>query len=175
MNLQRQAVGAFLLLIAFVVAPLSIDQKAASAEEGSQAVAIGKRVSIEYSVSLPDKKEVDTNVGREPLTYTQGSADILPAVQAAILGVKLGETKVFTLKPEEAYGAVNSNAFLEVNKSQIPENLREPGKELVGRGPSGTPQRFRVHEVKAETVILDFNHPLAGKTLTFTIKVTKIE
>ncbi len=62
-----------------------------------------------------------------------------------------------------------------MKKTLAPENLREVGKQWVGRDPPGRRRRFRVHEIKAKTVVLDLNHPLAGKTLIFGVKVIKIE
>ncbi len=64
---------------------------------------------------------------------------------------------------------------MEVKKTLVPENLREVGKQWVGRDLSGRRRRFRVHEIKANTIVLDMNHPLAGKTLIFGVKVIKIE
>ncbi|MFQ5691876.1 MAG: peptidylprolyl isomerase [Nitrospinota bacterium] len=170
-----RAAGILSLLGALAIGPLGPGAGTAKAQTAPKVVVLGKRVSIEYTLVLPDKTKVDSNVGEAPLTYTQGSDEILPRLQAALLGLKEGESKEVTLKPEEAYGAVDPKAFLEVKKALIPENLREQGKQLVGRDPSGRLQRFRVHEIKEETIVLDFNHPLAGKTLIFTVKVVKVE
>lgn len=147
----------------------------AQGQADPQVVILGKRISIEYTLTLPDKTKIESNVGETPLIYTQGSRDILATLQAALLGLKVGDTKEITLKPEEAYGAFDPKALLEVKKSLVPENLRAVGKQLVGRDAGGRIQRFKVHEIKEETVILDFNHPLAGKTLVFTVKVVKVE
>ena len=113
----------------------------------------GNRVSIEYTLTLPDKTQVDTNVGKDPLTYTQGGQEILLALQKAILGLKVGETKSVTLSPEEGYGPVDPNALQEVNKDLIPEEARKVGTPLVAEDSSGLSQRLRVHEVKEETVV----------------------
>lgn len=172
MKLSRQVREILPLLVAFVTVLFWLGADNAKAQKS---VILGKRISIEYTVTLPDKTEVESTVGKEPLTYTQGSDQILPALQAAVLGLQEGETKTITLKPGEAYGPVNPEAFLEVEKSLVPEDLREPGKQLVGRDSSGRVRRFRVHEVKEKIIVLDFNHPLAGKTLIFAVKVVKIE
>ncbi len=172
MKLPRRIAGTSPLLVVFVSLLLWVVADSAKAQEG---VADGKQVSIEYTLTLPDKTEVESNVGEEPLTYTQGSGQILPALQAAILGLVEGDTKTVTLEPEKAYGTLNPDAFVEVEKALVPEDLQKAGEELVARDPSGNLQRFRVHEIKEELVVLDFNHPLAGKTLTFDVKVVKIE
>jgi len=172
MKLPRRIAETPPLLVIFVSLLLWFVADSAKAQEG---VADGKQVTIEYSLTLPDKTEVENNIGEEPLTYTHGSGQILPALQAAILGLVEGETKTVTLEPEEAYGVIDPDAFVEVEKALVPEDLQKPGEELVARDPSGTLQRFRIHEIQEELVVLDFNHPLAGKTLTFDIKVVKIE
>ncbi len=140
------------------------------------AVMDGKRVSIEYTLTLPDKTQVDTNVGKEPLTYTQGGQKILPAaLQKALMGLKVGETKRVTLSPEEGYGPVDPKAFQEVNKDMIPEEAHKVDAQLTARDPSGRTRPVRVHELKENTVVLDLNHPLAGKTLIFDVKVLNVE
>ena len=140
------------------------------------AVATGRQVSIEYTLRLSDKTRVDSNVGEPPLTYTQGSGALPPALQAQLVGLTVGDTKTVTLTPEQGYGEVDPNAYHEVEKSLIPEGARKPGSMLTATDPAGGEERvLRVHEVKDETVVLDFNHPLAGKTLVFDVKVVKIE
>lgn len=167
-GLRETLVGIIITLFTFTSAP-------AGEEEAATTVMDGKRVSIEYTLTFPDKTQVDTNVGKEPLTYTQGEQEILPALQKALLGLKVGETKSVTLSPEEGYGSVNPDAFQEVNKDLIPEEAQKVGTPLVARDPSGRTHHLRVHEVKENTVKLDFNHPLAGKTLIFDVKILKIE
>ncbi len=166
-GLRETLVGIVITLFTFASAPAD--------EEDTTTVMDGNHVSIEYTLTLPDKTQVDTNVGKEPLTYTQGGQEILPGLQKALLGLKEGETKKVTLSPEEGYGPVDPNAFQEVNKDLIPADALKVGTSLVTRDSSGRPRRLRVQEAKEETVVLNFNHPLAGETLTFDVKVFKIE
>lgn len=134
----------------------------------------GKQVSIEYTLTLSDKTEVDTNVGAEPLTYTQGSEEILPALQAALLGLKVGDSKHVTISPDDGYGPLDSKAFMEVDKDRVPDGAHKVGTVLQAEGPGGRAFPVRVHEIKDDSVVLDFNHPLAGKTLVFDVKILKI-
>jgi FKBP-type peptidyl-prolyl cis-trans isomerase 2 len=87
----------------------------------------------------------------------------------------VGDTKQVTVDPEEGYGQVNPAAFTEVPLSELPEDAREPGTELMSRDPSGRTQRLRVHKIEDDKATLDFNHPLAGKTLVFDIKIIDIQ
>ncbi len=163
-------------LIGIIITLFTFATVSAGEEEAAMAVMDGKRVSIEYTLTLPDKTQVDTNVGKEPLTYTQGGQKILPApLQKALMGLKVGETKRVTFSPEEGYGPVDPKAFQEVNKDMLPEEARKVDAQLTAKDPSGRTRPVRVHELKENTVVLDLNHPLAGKTLIFDVKVLKIE
>lgn len=138
-------------------------------------VTTGKRVSIDYTLYLADKTEVESTLGEAPLTYTQGGGTIPAALQDALLGLRVGSTKEVTLSAKEAFGLVDPKAFQEVAKNRVPEGARSVGMFLNARDQSGNSYRVRVHDVKADTVVLDFNHPLAGKTLIFDVKIVNVE
>ncbi len=146
-----------------------------SQEKEAPVVEDGRTVSIEYTLSLEDGTTADSNVGGEPLVYEQGKQQILPALEEALEGMHVDDTKQVTLTPEEGYGKVNPEAFQEVEAENIPEDAREPGTMLVARDSSGNERPVRVHSVEDETVVLDLNHPLAGKILNFDVKVLAIE
>jgi FKBP-type peptidyl-prolyl cis-trans isomerase SlyD len=175
MRAEKRRVGLRETLAGIVITLFTFASAPAGEKEAAMTVTNGNRVSIEYTLTLPDKTQVDTNIGKEPLTYTQGGQEILPDLQKALLGLKEGETKSVTLSPEEGYGPVDPNALQEVNKDLIPAEALKVGTPLVTKDSSGRPHRLRVQEVKEETVVLDFNHPLAGETLIFDVKVLKIE
>ncbi|ODS31370.1 MAG: FKBP-type peptidyl-prolyl cis-trans isomerase [Candidatus Scalindua rubra] len=79
------------------------------------------------------------------------------------------------LKPEEGYGPVDQNAFLEVKKEQVPQDALKVGALLQGQNANGQNVHARVVEIKEYTVMLDFNHPLAGQTLYFDVKVLDVQ
>jgi len=133
------------------------------------------KVSIEYTLRLEDNTVVDTNVGSGPLTYVHGSQEIVPGLEKALEGMKIGDSKRVTIKPEEGYGVVNPEAFVEVKKEQIPEDALRVDAELQGRDASGRVFQVRVAEIRGQAVVLDFNHPLAGRTLRFEVKVLDIQ
>lgn len=132
----------------------------------------GKTVAFEYTLKLEDGSVVQSNKDSEPLTYVHGENQILPALEQQLEGLDVDDQKAVTLGPEEAYGDVRPEAFREVPTEQIPEGARREGAQLSAQGYEGP---IRVHEVKDETVVLDFNHPLAGKNLTFDIRVVSVE
>lgn len=135
----------------------------------------GNAVSIEYTLKLSDGTTVDTNVGEDPLVYTQGESEILPVLEEALLGLKVDDTKQVQLTPEQGYGVIDPAGYQEVEFDVVPEDAREVGTMLVATAPDGQEQPIRVREVKEETVVLDFNHPLAGEALNFDIKILSIE
>ena len=135
----------------------------------------GKRVSLEYTLTLEDQTVIDTNVGKDPLVYTHGAREIIPGLEKQLIGLKVGDTKDVEVAPAEGYGEVDPNRFQEIPKENIPEEARDVGKRLQGRGPDGQMMLAQVTEVKENTVVVDLNHPLAGKTLFFAVKVLKIE
>ncbi len=138
-------------------------------------VSSGKKVSIEYSLKLEDKSVVDTNVGTEPLTFIQGSRNLLPALENALEGMKIGESRQVTVTPEEGYGPVDKNAVIELDKEQFSQDELEIGTVLQSLNSDGQPIYAQVAEIKEKTILLNFNHPLAGKTLYFDIKVLDIQ
>jgi FKBP-type peptidyl-prolyl cis-trans isomerase SlyD len=135
----------------------------------------GSRVQLEYTLRDDAGAVLDTNKGRRPLTYTQGQNQIMPALEQALSGAKSGETKHVTLKPEEAYGTVDPTAEAEVPLAQVPAEARAVGSQLVARERSGAERPVRVKEIKEKTIVLDLNHPLAGKTLVFEVRVLQVE
>ena len=148
---------------------------AVTAESQEPVVSSGKEVYIEYTLKLEDKSVVDSNTGSEPLTFVQGSHALLPFLEDALEGMKIGESRQITVKPEDGYGPVDKNAILEIEKEQIPQGELEIGTVLQGQNADGQVVHARVKEIKEKTVLLDFNHPLAGKTLYFDIKVLDVQ
>jgi FKBP-type peptidyl-prolyl cis-trans isomerase 2 len=138
-------------------------------------IADGKQVSLEFTLSLEDKTQVQSNVGKEPLVYTHGARQIVPGLEKNLAGLKVGETKHVEVTPEEGYGQIDPKRTQEVEVDKIPEGARKVGSKLTGRTPNGQMMFAEVKEIKDKTVILDMNHPLAGKKLIFDVKVLKVE
>lgn len=139
------------------------------------AVELGKRVSIEYTLRLDEGAVVDSNVGGEPLTYTHGRREIIPGLEDRLGGLNPGDTCQVSIPPDRAYGPVDPEAFHEVPRDQIPPEAHVAGALLMARGPEGDTREVRVHEVRPETVVVDLNHPLAGCTLHFDVKILAVE
>ena len=134
----------------------------------------GHKVSLEYTVFLEDGTQVDSNVGEDPLVFVLGANQVFPALEQALMGLAVGDTKQILLKPEEAYGPVVPEAFREVELESIPASYRHEGAVLGIQDPQGGVFPIRVHKIQEKKVILDFNHPLAGRALRFHVKVTGV-
>jgi FKBP-type peptidyl-prolyl cis-trans isomerase SlyD len=89
--------------------------------------------------------------------------------------MKIGNRKHGSIKPEDAYGPVNKDAVSEIKKDQIPQDSLKVGAVLQGQNPDGQVIIARVVEIKEDTVLLDYNHPLAGKTLFFDVKILDVQ
>jgi FKBP-type peptidyl-prolyl cis-trans isomerase 2 len=134
----------------------------------------GKKVSLEYTVFLADGTQIDTNIGDDPLVFVLGQNQVFPALEQELLGLKVGDTKKISLRAEQAYGPVVAEAFREVDLEAVPEQYRFAGAVLGIQDPSGGVYPIRVHEVRQDKVVLDFNHPLAGQELRFDVKVIEV-
>jgi len=172
MRMKFLAVAATLAVLGG--APSALLQSAEKANQ-EKLVKDGSVVSLQYSLSEEDGKLIETNKGKDPLKYTQGSKQIIPGLEKELAGMKVGGEKRVKVKPEDAYGVVSAKAFQEVPKEQIPANGLKVGATLSAKGPQGQEIPVRVHEIKEKTVVLDLNHPMAGKTLLFDVKILDIQ
>jgi FKBP-type peptidyl-prolyl cis-trans isomerase SlyD len=139
------------------------------------AIEKGSTVRIEYTVTDEAGKLLDTNKGGQSLQFTHGRQQMIPGIERQLLGMHPGEEKKVVVKPEEGYGAVDPAAQTEVPRESIPPEAQEVGKQLLARTQSGQSRLVMVKEVKERTVVLDLNHPLAGKTLHFVVKVLEVD
>ena len=144
-------------------------------ETRTPAIENGSKVQLEYTLADDNGKVLDSNKGGEPLTFTQGRQEIIPGLEQALDGMRAGEEKKVTLKPADAYGDVDPAAVTEVPKEQIPADALKVGTELVAQNQNGERRTVRIKEIKEDSVIIDLNHPLAGKTLVFDVKVLGVE
>lgn len=139
----------------------------------TETVSKGKVISLEYTLKLEDNHVVDTNVGKDPITYTQGANQIIPGVERAVEGLTVGQAKHVVVGPSDGYGDRDPSAIHEVPKGNVPKDI-QIGTRLRGKDSAGRDVQPIVAEVKDDTVLLDFNHPLAGKTLFFDLKVVNM-
>ncbi len=135
----------------------------------------GLFVSIDYTGTLDSGEIFDTSEGRQPLEVQMGSGSVIAGFESALKGMSLNETKTFTLPPEEAYGLRDDSRIHDFPKSEIPAGMEpEVGQMLMLSTPQGQQIPAKVDSISDENVTFDLNHPLAGQSLTFKIKVVGI-
>jgi len=134
----------------------------------------GDNVKVHYTGKLEDGSIFDTSLaeGREPLETTLGQGQLIKGFEAGLMDMSEGEKKTIEIESADAYGEHNPEMINEIPKTQVPEGV-QAGEMLQGMGPMG-PVNVKVVEVKEETVVLDANHPLAGKKLIFDLEVVSI-
>ena len=134
--------------------------------------------SVHYTGTLPDSGEVfDSSEGRDPLTFLVGHRQMIPGFEEEMMGASVGERREFTLTPERAYGDRDDQAVLQIPRENFApleqEAKLEVGMQLVAQMPDG-PSPFTIVELTEELVTGDFNHALAGKSLTFSVEVVEL-
>jgi len=148
---------------------------AETAEIAEAQIREGSQVALEYTLSDETGTVIESNKGKQPMSYVHGKGQIIPGLEKELLGLKVGEEKKIEVKPEDGYGPINPDAFKEVPKDKLPPEALKVGAMLMAQGPQGQGIPVRVHEIKDTTVIMDFNHPMAGKTLSFDVKISEIK
>jgi len=135
-------------------------------------VKTGDTVRIHYKGTLTDGSVFDSSEGGAPLEFTVGSGQIIPGLDAALPGMAEGDTKTVEVSAEQAYGQPDPDAKQAVPRADIPEDIPlDIGTQLQVQTPQGQVMPVTVAEVTEEQVVLDANHPLAGKDLTFNIEL----
>ena len=134
----------------------------------------GDKITVNYTGKLEDGTIFDSslNEGRTPLEATLGQGQLIPGFENGLIGMSVGETRTVEIEPENAYGQPNPMMFQEIEKNKVPENV-QVGDTLTGSNQYG-PVVVTVSEIKEDTVVLDMNHPLAGKKLIFDLEVVSI-
>jgi FKBP-type peptidyl-prolyl cis-trans isomerase 2 len=133
-------------------------------------------VKVHYTGKLYDGQVFDSSEGKEPLEFTLGKGQIIPGFEKGLIDMKLNEKKTITIAKEDAYGAVIDNLKQEIKRSELPADvIPKIGMGLVSKSPDGKETSLHVIELKDESVVLDGNHPLAGKDLIFDLQVVSIK
>ena len=133
-------------------------------------------VSMDYTLRLDSGQVVDSSQGREPLQFIQGQGHIIPGLERELYGMEVGDEKEVTVAPEEGYGERQEDRVQTVPLEAFPpESQPEAGMQVqLQDQQTGRVLQAMVRSVEGETVILDFNHPLAGEQLHFDVEITDV-
>jgi FKBP-type peptidyl-prolyl cis-trans isomerase SlyD len=141
--------------------------------ENNQVVADKLVVSLDYQLKLANDEVIDFSEDDAPLEYLHGYKNIIPGLENELAGMALGDEKKVTVKPEQAYGLRDPDSVAEYPRDTFPESLALEVGEPINMRDSESGESFQafITEIRPETVMLDFNHPLAGETLYFKVKI----
>jgi len=135
----------------------------------------GSKVAFDYVLTV-DGKIVDSSQTKGPLEYTHGDASLIPGLTKRMEGMKVGDEKVIEVPPEEAYGNPDPAGIKEIPLSSVPKDVKpEVGIMLQMQDQSGQAFPAKIIEVKKDSIMIDLNHPLAGKRLTFKVRIVSIK
>lgn len=135
----------------------------------------GDTVKVQYTGTLADGTQFDSSVGRDPLEFTLGEGKVIAGFDAAVTGMKVGEEKTVTIPAAEAYGEYRDDLVFTIDRTKLPESITpEVGMQLQMSQSNGTVITVTIKEITDTTLLLDANHSLAGKDLTFKLKLVEI-
>ncbi len=136
----------------------------------------GKKIKFDYTLTV-DGNVIDSSQGKQPIEFVLGDGMIIPGLAKQLEGMKTGEEKHITVSPQEGYGMPDPNAYREVEKSVLSTGGREfeVGQIYEFHSAEGDVFPGIISEIKDNTVVVNFNHPLAGKELVFDIKIVSVE
>ena len=139
-------------------------------------VSEGTRVYLNFSVSLDDGSEVDSNFGDDPVDFAIGDGSLLPGFERRLFGMSAGERQMFTVPPEDAFGQPNDNNMQYLPREQFDDDVElEIGLVFSFSDASGGELPGMVISYDDDEVTVDFNHPLAGRTMLFDVLIHRVE
>ncbi len=135
----------------------------------------GDKVKVNYTGALEDGTVFDTSEGKQPLEFEAGSRQLIKGFDEGIMGMEKNEEKEINITPSEAYGDIKPELLKKIPRSQLPkESEPKTGMTLLMKTPDGKQFPAKITEVGDSEITIDLNHPLAGKTLNFKVKILEI-
>lgn len=135
----------------------------------------GDSVKVHYTGKLEDGTVFDTSVNRDPLQFTIGKSQVIPGFEQAVVGMTADESKTVKIPADQAYGPHRKQMILEVDREQFPAHLKpEVGQQYQIPQAQGRPTVVTITNVSESKVVLDANHPLAGRDLIFDVQLLEI-
>ncbi len=170
-KLLASLIGLLMIVLCFTV---SVEGAEQSIKEDVPLVTDGKKVRVHYTLTV-EGNIIYSSRKHGPMEIQVGSRQAIPGFEKAIKGMKVGEKKSFEVSPEEGYGLENPKARQEISRDKLPPDIKpEPGMTLHASDKNNLPMPVKIMEVKKDVVVINLNHPLAGKTLKFEVEIIEI-
>ena len=146
-----------------------------SSQETILVIEPGKRVTLHFSVILLDGTVLDTTKEKEPATFVVGDGNLLAGFEQSIYGLKAGDKRSVVLEPEQAFGPYNDDNLQRIHRSRFNQDMTlEPGVVIGFADKSNTEIPGVIKSLEGDEVVIDFNHPLAGRDLTFEVEIINV-
>ncbi len=135
----------------------------------------GDTIKIHYTAKLKDGDVFESSRGHVPFQFKVGEGSVIPGLEKAVIGMKVGETKTVEVSPEDGFGPRHEELVFRVDKKSIPQDI-DPfiGQNLQMQHPDGGIVNLTVTDINEDTVTLDANHPLAGNMIIFDLELVEI-
>lgn len=136
----------------------------------------GDTVKVHYTGKLDNGEVFDTSRERDPFEFKLGDEAVIPGFEKGVVGMGVGDSKTIEISPDDAYGAKKEELVVEVQKSELPEDIIPSlGQRLQIRQQDGNPIVVTITDMNEDNITLDANHPLAGYTLFFDVELVEIK
>ncbi len=136
----------------------------------------GNKVKVHYTGTLDDGEVFDSSREAQPLEFEIGAGQVIPGFDQAIQGMEVGESKKVRIPEADAYGAYNPEMVFTTDHSQFEEGVTpQVGQQFQAQTPDGQPMLLVVKEVSEDGIVMDANHPMAGKDLNFDLELVEID
>jgi len=135
----------------------------------------GSRITMHFALKLSEEHEVDSTFGQEPATFVLGDGNLLPGFEEFLVGLTTGDHKSFEIPPEKGFGQPNPQNVQEIKRKDFPVDMPvAPGLMVSFADAQGAELPGLISAIEGDWVTVDFNHPLAGKDLTFEVQILEV-
>ena len=135
----------------------------------------GSKIKLHYKGTLEDGTVFDSSEGKDPLEFEVGAGAVIAGFDEGVIGMKKGEKKTINIPADKAYGQYDEKKMGEYPKANVPKEMElKVGAKMFLQSPEGGVALATIKEIKDDVVILDLNHPLAGKDLTFEVEIVEV-
>ncbi|MGD8880567.1 MAG: FKBP-type peptidyl-prolyl cis-trans isomerase [Desulfobacterales bacterium] len=136
---------------------------------------LGDTVKIHFTGKLQDETVIETSKDRDPLEFKIGEGVVIPGLEQGVIGMAAGDKKTISVSPEDAFGQIQEDLVVDLNKGEFPEHIElTVGAYLNVESSDGKGFQAKIVEIKEEMVTLDANHPLAGAIINFDVELLEI-